>query len=185
MLNSKEGFDNTLSMHVDMFPSVPQDQEGYKELSFFTDSQKAEIRTRIHDYEMNPKSRNRGAALITKIKNVAIAKKELLKFIEDIKDLLEPHERKERVSVKEAEVLNEQRNINKVTESYRKAFPSEKMLRAFADTILGEEIHGDYTFEELPLVIATKQITGKLIPIDMGNYSTNLSISVTKGGMHA
>ena len=167
MLNSNEGFDGTLSMHVDMFPDLPGHITLPRDLSFFTNAQKAEIRTRIHDYEINPKSRNRGAALITKIKNVAIAKKDLLKFIEDIKDLLEPHERKERVSVKEAEALNEQRNINGVASSYRGIFTNEKMLREFADKILGEEIHGDYTFEELPLVIATKQITGRLIPINM------------------
>src|SRR5712664_3736787 len=102
MLNSNEGFDGTLSMHVDMFPDLPGHITLPRDLSFFTNAQKAEIRTRIHDYEINPKSRNRGAALITKIKNVAIAKKDLLKFIEDIKDLLEPHEGKERVFVKEA-----------------------------------------------------------------------------------
>jgi len=169
MLNSKEGFDSTLSVHVDMFPMISHglEQEGFKELSFFTDSQKAEIRSRIKDYELNPKSRSGGSALIKKIENVAIAKRELLKFIDDIKDLLEPRERKERVSVKEAEVLAEQRSINSTADSYRKAFPNEKMLRSFADNILGVDVHGDYTFEELPLVIATKQIAGQLMPVNM------------------
>ncbi len=161
MLNTKEGLDGTLSIHIDMFPIAATDYKDIlKELSFFTDSEKAEMRSRIYDFELNPKSRNGGSALKKKIENVAIAKRELLKFIQDIHDMLEPKERS-RTSVKEAEALSEQRSINNTAETYRKAFKDEKLLRAFATTMLGD-VEGDYTFEELPVVLATKQITGIL-----------------------
>src|SRR6266567_514948 len=162
MLNTKEGFDSTLSMHVDMFPSFKDlsKLETLNELPFFTEGERAEIRTRIRDFELNPKSRTGGSALKKKVENVAIAKRELLKFIQDIHDMLEPKERS-RTSVKEAEALSEQRSINNTAETYRKAFKDEKLLRAFATTMLGD-VEGDYTFEELPVVLATKQITGIL-----------------------
>ncbi|SRR6266516_4328808 len=167
MLNSKEGFDATLAMHANMFPElpgiIPEDQEEWEMFSFFSKAEISEMKTRIKDYELNPKSRSGGSGLIKKIENIANAKKELLRFIDDIHDMLQPKERT-RTSVKEAEVLAEQRSINKTAESYKKAFTNEKMLRDFATNIIGD-VQGDYTVQELPLVIATKQITGTLMSI--------------------
>ncbi len=161
MLNSQEGFDSTLSMPVDIFPVAEIDyREIFTELSFFTDPQKAEIRTRIHDYELNPKSRTGGSALKKEVEKVAYFKFGLLEHLQSIKDILHPKERS-RTSLKDAEALSEQRSINNTAQTYRKAFTDEKLLRAFATTMLGD-VQGDYTFEELPVVLATKQITGIL-----------------------
>jgi len=162
MLNSKEGFDATVSMSIEMFPIAAVDYKGmFESLSFFTDAQKAEIRTKIHDYDLNPKSRSGGSALKKEIEKVAYFKNGLLEHIEAIREILQPREKVGRVSVREAEALAEQRSINSTAESYRKACPYEKMLRIFAVNMIGD-VQGDYTKDELPVVIATKQITGVL-----------------------
>ncbi len=137
MLNSKEGFDATVSMSIEMFPIAAVDYKGmFESLSFFTDAQKAEIRTKIHDYDLNPKSRSGGSALKKEIEKVAYFKNGLLEHIEAIREILQPREKVGRVSVREAEA-------------------------PFAVNIIGD-VQGDYTKDELPVVIATKQITGVL-----------------------
>jgi hypothetical protein len=161
----KESVDAMLGFDVDMFSlySVRQVAQGSSTLlSFFSAADTEMIKSKVTAYENNPKSRSGGSELLKCLQHIQTAKESLQKNLDTIKDILQPRVAT-RTTLAEATARVEYASIIRVAESFV-ALP-EKMLRSFAETVIGD-MQIEYTVEELPLLIATKQISG--ITLDPG-----------------
>jgi len=178
----KKSFEATVSMDTEMFPALTkllgvgtdlqnsQTIEGQHtyvltlaQLSFFTSQEVQEMRKRITEFEHASANRtnlrNNGSKLKGHIEKIESYKEGLLIHIQAIKDILTPKE-VVRMTLKDAEAQALQASVLRVAESFKNV--PEKLLRGFAASLLGVE-EQEYTYEELPLAIATKQITGQML----------------------
>jgi len=180
----KESVDATLSFDAEMFPdllkkvdtvidaSISRKASGCASLtdteildvlglgySFFTVDERTTIKAKIREYDANHKSRSGGSELLKCLQHIQTAKESLDKNIAAIRDILQPKV-VSRTTLAEATALAEQASIKRVAATFV-SLP-EKMLRSFAEMVVGDA-QIEYTVDELPLLIATKQISGVIL----------------------
>lgn len=185
----KENLDKTLSMDAEMFPCIVKAKliTSHKlengdststeipllaekiigSLGYFTAEQRATIYDKIRTYENNKGSkqatdpRGGGGKLLAHVLQIQRSKESLLLHIDAIKEILSPKPIS-RTTLADAE----DRAIKQAIESAKKGLAtlSKDMLRGLAEALLGDVQH-EYTVEELPMVLATKQVTGKVLEV--------------------
>lgn len=157
----KESVDSTLSFHAEMFPDTCEamrigDTKQFEPYRMFSIADRDAIKSKIREYETNHKSRSGGSELLKCLKHIETAKESLQKNIDTIREILQPKV-VTRTTLAEATALAEHAAIRRVAATFI-SLP-EKMLRSFAETVVGDA-QIEYTVEELPVLIATKQISG-------------------------
>jgi len=130
--------------------------------SFLSEDEIKLLKEKIHDYKVNPRGLSGGGFLLKELQYVESATEMLLSHISNIKEALKPKERKVVARITHAELIEMEHEKAIQSVAYGFKILPEKVLREVARIQLGD-VEENYTRDELPIVLATKQVTGKLL----------------------
>jgi len=150
-MEGKRSFIKATQFSSSLFPILRGVLEGPTLLDIFTSAEHTEIRDRV----LTPNRKNAGEGLKRAIEALITHRQRYDETLQKIKDIIDPNKVHTRQSKEEIERQANLAAIQSISTSLEKM--PEKLLRSFAETVLGDS-HLDYTAEELPTVIACKQL---------------------------
>jgi hypothetical protein len=156
----KGNLKSTVSVSSMNFP-VFEAQE-VEDFSFFTEEELSVIKQKIQQYKENPRGLSGGGQILKELKYLEGYKEGLLEKVGLVRELIQPKERKKRETVNVAQILETEHEKMVRSVAYGFKILPEKVLRDVARTQIGD-VEENYTRDELPLVLATKQIMGRLL----------------------
>ena len=105
----------------------------------------------------NPSRKDASGKLKNAVDALIVARAKYDDILEKVKSIIDPNVQHVRQSAQEIARLARENAIKDVATSIRKNIADEKKLRVYAEMMLGDS-QLDYTFEELPMAIARKQV---------------------------
>lgn len=159
----KSSVDNITSLDATLFTPFSSGNPNPDRASFFTPEEINTIKKKIQEFKTNPKVRVGGSQLLKELGLIEGAKESLLKHIAVVKEIITPAPIV-RTSIADATKTALEQSIKNVAATFEPFVKSNpKLLRTLAESTIGAEQADSYTNEELPLVIATKQVAGIIL----------------------